>query len=222
MSKHDDIKVFMSNRDSKCEDCGREIEQGEFIQLYSNKVYCLTCADLDHLVFLPSGDTALTRRSRKNSKLSAIVLKFVKHRKRNERQGVLVELDALEKAEQECAADAGEREVARAKAAARRLKQDKKYIQNFATHIRKIFPKCPEGREYNIAEHACEKYSGRIGRSAEAKELSPDAVKFAVVAHIRHTETKYDEYLMDGYDRETAREMIRDEIDKVVCQWTAG
>ena len=64
MRKHGDIKVFMSNRDNKCEDCGREIEQGEFIQLYSNKVYCLTCADLDHLVFLSSGDTVPAANTR--------------------------------------------------------------------------------------------------------------------------------------------------------------
>jgi hypothetical protein len=37
---------------------------------------CLTCSDLDHLVYLPSGDAALTRRAKKNSKLSAVVIKW--------------------------------------------------------------------------------------------------------------------------------------------------
>jgi hypothetical protein len=34
---------------------------------------CLTCADLDHLVFLGAGDAALTRRAKKASTLSAVV-----------------------------------------------------------------------------------------------------------------------------------------------------
>ena len=37
---------------------------------------CLTCADLDHLAFLPPGDAALTRRARKYSTLAAVVLKW--------------------------------------------------------------------------------------------------------------------------------------------------
>ena len=60
---------------------------------------CLACADLDHLEFLPSGDAALTRRSRKYSKLAAVVLKFSKARKRYERKGLLVEQQAIAKAE---------------------------------------------------------------------------------------------------------------------------
>jgi len=66
---------------------------------------CLACADLDHLVFLPSGDTALTRRARKHSTLTAVVLKWSRARKRYERQGLLVEAGALEMAEEECSAD---------------------------------------------------------------------------------------------------------------------
>lgn len=49
---------------------------------------CLACADLDHLVFLPSGDGTLSRRARKQSALSAVVVRFSRARKRYERQGV--------------------------------------------------------------------------------------------------------------------------------------
>lgn len=52
---------------------------------------CLDCADLGHLVFLPRGDTALTRRSREGSTLSAVVVRYNRRRSRYERQGVLVE-----------------------------------------------------------------------------------------------------------------------------------
>jgi hypothetical protein len=73
---------------------------------------CLTCADL-HLVFLPSGDTALTRRLRKRSCLSAVILKGSRARKRCERQGLLVQSEALERAERKCTANAKQREIRR-------------------------------------------------------------------------------------------------------------
>jgi len=52
---------------------------------------CLGCADLDHLVFLAAGDAALTRRAKKASALSAVVVRFIRARKRYERQGILVD-----------------------------------------------------------------------------------------------------------------------------------
>jgi hypothetical protein len=70
---------------------------------------CLGCADLDHLVYLPAGDAALSRRSRKHSTLSAVVVRFSRARKRYERQGLLVEASALEQAEQECLNDEEQR-----------------------------------------------------------------------------------------------------------------
>jgi hypothetical protein len=54
---------------------------------------------LDHLIFLPSGDAALTRRAGKYSTLSAVVLQWSRARKRYERQGLLVEEAALQRAE---------------------------------------------------------------------------------------------------------------------------
>jgi len=59
----------------------------------------VTSSDLDHLVFLPSGDAALTRRATKASSLSAVVVRGSRSRKRYERQGVLVEEPALALAE---------------------------------------------------------------------------------------------------------------------------
>ena len=62
-------------------------------------------ADLDHLVFLAAGDAALTRRAKKASTLSAVVVRWSRTRKRYERQGILIEEAALEAAEQACLAD---------------------------------------------------------------------------------------------------------------------
>jgi hypothetical protein len=68
--------------------------------------FCLVCADLDHLVFLASGDPALTRRARKRCARAAVVLQWSRARKRYERQGLLVDEEALQRAEEECLADA--------------------------------------------------------------------------------------------------------------------
>ncbi len=77
------LKVFISNRDSSCGECGEELGRQAWITRAGERgALCLACADLDHLVFLPSGDAALTRRARKHSKLAAVVLNWTRARKR--------------------------------------------------------------------------------------------------------------------------------------------
>jgi hypothetical protein len=219
----DYLKVFVSFADSPCAECGEPLAEGDFLFLRDDrKPICLNCADLDHLIFLPSGDTALTRRAVKYSVLSAVVLKWSRARKRNERQGVLVEPPALEKAEHECMADVDARAKQRERAAKQREKLDREYVQRFAEHIRKLFPHCPAGTERGIAEHACLKHSGRVGRSAAAKNFDDNAVKLAVRAHVRHTETEYDQLLARCYDRDEARGMVSDAIDEVLSKWESN
>jgi hypothetical protein len=88
MKQAADLKVFISSRDSICDECGEELGHHAWITLAGEKgALCLACADLEHLVFLPAGNAALTRRSRKHSTLSAVVLKWSRARKRYERQG---------------------------------------------------------------------------------------------------------------------------------------
>lgn len=55
------------------------------------------CADMDHLVFLGAGDAALTRRAKRASRQSAVVVRLSRSRRRYERQGILVEEAALER-----------------------------------------------------------------------------------------------------------------------------
>ena len=101
-----ELLVFIIRRESQCAECKTELWPHSFITLRQDKgALCLSCADLDHLLFLPSGNAALTRRSTKYSRLHAVVLDWNRTRKRYERQGVLVEPEALEKAEEECLAD---------------------------------------------------------------------------------------------------------------------
>jgi len=220
MKQNNDLKVFISNRDSTCDDCGEKLGRKAWITLQEGKgALCLVCADLDHLIFLPSGDTALTRRARKYSTLIAIVLKWSHTRKRYERQGLLVEEQALNQAEQECLADSEVRGRRRERAAEKRAYIDEQYVQVFAEKVRKLFPGSPLGREKIIAEHACLKYSGRIGRTESAKKLDEEAIQLAVIAHIRHTETKYDEFLSKGYERRDARGQVKEMVHKILMEW---
>jgi len=218
-----DLKVFISTGESTCDECGEDLGPKSCIMLVKDKrALCLPCADLDHLIFLPSGDAALTRRARKHSMLSAVELKWSSARKRYERQGLLVESRALEQAEQECLADSRARALRRKREAMRRAELDRDYVKRFASRIRELYPGCPSGSEVEIAEHACLKFSGRIGRSAAAKNLDEEAVRLSVIAHIRHVETNYDELLMKDYDRWEAREHVRESVENVLSKWNVS
>ncbi len=223
MANKSDLKVFIIRRESECGECGTELGKGSFITLDKNKgALCLSCADMDHLWFLPSGSAAMTRRAKKHSGLAAVVLQWARARKRYERQGILVEKAAIEKAEKECLADSEQRERRRQREAVKREEIDNKFVKEFAARIRENYPGCPSGREQTIAEHACSKYSGRVGRTQSAKEFSRKAIELAVIAHIRHTETNYDELLMQGFDRFYARQTVEDEVSSVLEKWESG
>jgi len=214
-----DIVVFSILRDSKCSECGGELWKGTFLKMEKDRPLCLECADLDHLVFLPSGDTALTRRSRKYSMLSAVVVRFSRSRGRYERQGLLVESGALERAQQECLSDEDQRRIARERAAWAREREDQRYIEQFASAIRASYSACPELEALAIARHACQKHSGRVGRSAAAKALDVEAVDLAVRAHVRHTHSDYDHLLATGLDRLEARSAVADQVAIVLKNW---
>ena len=108
---------------------------------------CLACAELDHLEFLVTGDTTLTRRAKKHSQLSAVVLKWSRLRKQYERQGLLVEESAIDQAESECLADQEARERRKERESERRAELDRDYVRQFAARVRELYPSCPTGRE---------------------------------------------------------------------------
>jgi hypothetical protein len=220
MAQSTDLKVFITTRESSCDECGEDLGRKAWITLAEEQgALCLSCADLDHLIFLPAGDAALTRRARKYSTLVAVVLRWSRARKRYERQGLLVEETALDQAEQECLADADARARRREREAARRAELDRQYVKNFAARVRELYPECPPGREIDIAEHACLKYSGRVGRSAAAKSLDANTIRLAVIAHVRHAETNYDALLAQGHDRWDARAQVEGDVARVLTQW---
>ncbi|MGN6553212.1 MAG: DUF2293 domain-containing protein [Verrucomicrobiota bacterium] len=223
LNKPPDIVVFeKSGEVGKCSECGAELADGDHLCLEKSQPLCLTCADLDHLVFLPSGDTAMSRRARKHSPLSAVVVRFNRRRKRYERQGLLVTSDALTQAEEQCAADAPERAAARTLAAVARIENDLEFIGAMTKAILDQFPACEPSTARRIAEHAGERSSGRVGRSAAGRDLDPRAIELAVIAHIRHEHTNYDQLLMKGVARMDARALIRDRIQEILAGWSGS
>jgi hypothetical protein len=180
---------------------------------------CMACADMDHLVFLASGDAALTRRAKRASRLSAVVVRFSRARGRYERQGILVEESAIEQAEAECLADEEARARRREREAARRAEDDLELQARMAAKIASLFPGCPAERAEEIACHAAARGSGRVGRSAAGRALEEQAVELAVAASVRHRDTPYDDLLMSGVNRSEAREHVHSDVARMMGAW---
>ncbi|MCE5295108.1 MAG: hypothetical protein LLF94_10925 [Chlamydiales bacterium] len=93
--------VFITVSETACNKCLKQIPKGAFLDKEKDQVYCMSCSEYGEMAFLPSGDPLLTRRAKKYSSQSCIVLKFSRTRGRYERQGILIEEEALNKAQQE-------------------------------------------------------------------------------------------------------------------------
>ena len=65
-----------------------------------------------------------------------------------------------------------------------------------------------------------------IYERATAKRLrsqAPDGAAFlAATTHIRHRHTDYDDLLAEGYDRESARHFVLDDINDTLTLWGAN
>ncbi len=161
----------------------------------------------------------LTRRAGKYSERSAVVVRFSRSRGRCERQGILVEQAALEKAERKCVEDAEERVAARVRAAEARGEQDRELLRRMMERLADLFPGCPRGEIRKIAAHSAARGSGRVGRTAAGRNLEERALTPAAIAAIWHRHTNYDSLLASGVDRELAREQVADKVEEVLDAW---
>ena len=75
--------------------CHRCRGTGDLLMMEAPGPVCLRCVGLDDLEFLSAGDAALTRRVKAKSVRHAVVVRFSRARRRYERQGLLVEPQAL-------------------------------------------------------------------------------------------------------------------------------
>lgn len=214
--------VYLTKKTTlSCSKCKRAIHPGQrFVSEDENKRgVCFKCSPFTEEEFLPSGDAAMTRRSKKHSRYCGVLLEWNKRRKRFERKGQYVEGSAIEKAREECLADEEKRKVTNARAAIKREIVDMEYIAEFAKAIRIRYPSMPINREQAIAQHACEKYSGRVGRTALAKQFDAKMIDRAVEAHIRHIETSYDNEFGKGKRKRAIRAELKPIIDRYVMTW---
>ncbi len=59
-----------------------------------------------------------------------------------------------------------------------------------------------------------------IATSGHLRHLPPTIIAWqAVTTHIRHNHTQYDALLAEGYDRESARHFVLDEMNEVLKKW---
>lgn len=87
-----------------------------------------------------------------------------------------------------------------------------------------FFPQIPQNSLNNVLEHGFLKGSGRVGRSTKLDEEVK--IRLAVIAHIRHNFTKYDEIYQqmkantpDSELKEIVRFMVRDEVMTIADYW---
>jgi hypothetical protein len=86
------VVVQPLNSEWTCHRCGGT---GNLLMMENSGPACLRCVGLDDLEFLPAGDALLSRRVKAKSTRCAVVVRFSRSRRRYERQGLLVEPQAL-------------------------------------------------------------------------------------------------------------------------------
>lgn len=221
LNRAPELVVYEILGTAQCSECGAEMEQGSLLFREAELPLCMACAGLGDLEFLAAGNVALTRRAAKYSARTAVVVRFSRASKRYERQGILAESTALDKAERECLEDADERAAARARDTERRREEDRELKLRMTETIGILFPGCPAPELAAIAEHTAARGSGRVGRSKAGRNLKEEALTAAVVAAIRHRHTGYDEMLAHGVDRAAARQEVAGKIERVLDAWRA-
>jgi hypothetical protein len=217
-----ELLVIAAGKPWACASCTAQFGRGNLLTMDDAGPLCLDCADLGHLEYLSRGDAALTRRAKRGSRLSAVVVRWSRARQRYERQGILAEVEAIDQAERECLADLEVRERRRERDTRRRVVEDERFVADLADSIRSQFPGCSPGRAERIARHAGARSSGRIGRTSAGRLLTPESVRLAVIASVRHEDTGYEDLLMSGVPRLEARELVREDVDSMLRLWLSG
>lgn len=172
---------------------------------------CLDCAGLGHLVFLRSGDAALTRRTTKAAPCSAVVVRMNTRRMRYDRHGVLADQRSIELAAGQCLRDP---DRARSRGA---VNEDLR--REIADTITTTFPGCPPARADAIAYYAA--VCGR-GRHARAGGALPESLRLAVASSVRRINTDYDDLSLRGLDQVEAQRRTQAQVDDILGTWRGG
>lgn len=82
-------------------------------------------------------------------------------------------------------------------------------------HLRDLVPEAPAFDYDAVLDHAIASRGLRHARPERAAWLS-------LVAYIRHMHTDYDEMLAEGYDPDSARFFVVDQMNAVLAEWGAS
>jgi hypothetical protein len=77
--------------------------------------------------------------------------------------------------------------------------------------LRGLAPRIPP-HEFAVVDHAVDSPGLTVATAETAAWLS-------LVAYVRHTFTDYDELLREGYDQDSARHFVTDEIAATLAGW---
>jgi hypothetical protein len=83
-----------------------------------------------------------------------------------------------------------------------------------ASALRHLAPKLPAHEFEAVVDHAMDSRALSVASPENAAWLS-------LVAYARHTLTDYDELLAQGYDRDSARFFVADELADLLAGWGA-
>lgn len=173
--------------------------------------------------FLARGDTALTRRARRHSQLSTVVVRWSRSRMRYERQGV-VDRDGRHRAGR--AGMPGRRRVRERRGQCDALHRAAPTPGSSATsppRSARSFPLAPPNGYWSstlagrCAWRSMWAYEAVAGSAARVPAERSTRVRSGPpsIASARHEDTRYDE-LMAGLPRSDARELVRPDIDRVL------
>jgi hypothetical protein len=78
--------------------------------------------------------------------------------------------------------------------------------------LRRLAPRIPRHEFGSVVDHALD--------SRGLRNATPEAAAWlSLVAYVRHALTDYDDLLAQGYDQDSARYFVADEIREVLAAW---
>ena len=80
--------------------------------------------------------------------------------------------------------------------------------------LRRLAPRMPAHEFGAVVDHALDSRGLRSATPETAAWLS-------LVAYVRHALTEYDDLLTQGYDQDSARFFVAEEIERVLAEWGA-
>jgi hypothetical protein len=167
------------------------------------------------LVYVTSGNATLSHRL---TPLAPYELMVKPHRRGYpSRWGLLVRSEDLQAARQELSATELQRARQRAASQRRREQREATYREAFRAEVQRQFPRAPAETLDQIVAPATKVGSGRVGRSRQVAQA--EAVFLTVQAWVRHQRTKYGRRLAAGLERWEARDMVGDQVERLLKEW---